>query len=119
MSVAQRSEGGGRGMTCSPDDLPVTCSPDDHVMTPWSPPGDYLLFPLFGNLLFWMSPPPPPVLVFYCLWTCIPTSLLVSVLPPQLLSYHSILIVVTCAKALNKRSNISVTENNMLYQAKI
>ena len=76
MSVAQRSEGGGRGMTCSPDDLPVTCSPDDlpvtcspddHVMTPWSPPGDYLLFPLFGNLLFWMIPPPPPVLVFYCL----------------------------------------------------
>ena len=34
MSVAQRSEGGGRGMTCSPDDLPVTCSPDDPPMTP-------------------------------------------------------------------------------------
>ena len=60
MSVAQRSEGVGRGMTCSPDDLPVTCSSDDHVMTPWSPPGDYLLFPLFGNLLFWMTPPPTP-----------------------------------------------------------
>ena len=81
MSVAQRSEGVGRGMTCSPDDLPVTCSPDDHVMTLWSPPGDYLLFPLFGNLLFWMTPPPPPpVLVFYCLWSCIPTSLLMSTL---------------------------------------
>ena len=61
--------GGGRGMTCSPD---------DHVMIPWSPHGDYLLSPLFGNLLFWMTPPPPPVLVFYCLWSCIPTTLLIT-----------------------------------------
>ena len=80
--------GGGRGMTCSPD---------DHVMTPWSPPGDYLLFPLFGYLLFWMSPPPPPVLVFYCSLPCIPTSLLIgySILCNPVLPCDTYIIPVT------------------------